>query len=276
MKRRNLMFGRRSVTTMTFSSEAVMRITRAARAFSYALMVTLAVWSGGSEALTISVTDVAAGQAAFFSSGAIQTEFDWKQAFPAGTTWTVGQTGPRVNFGSQQFTSSDGVTRNTAIGSISLENWIGGPGFEAAGPTALPSLAVNGFEDFTLVFGKGQQNIGLAVTTGMGNDPGQTDANGAFFTVTALDAANNVVDAATFTLDSGADGFRAWLTFTSPIAFETLQFYETGNAEHPRSIEDQYFGNVYSSTQIAEPGTLGLLAFGILLILRARSSTLRS
>src|SRR5436190_177778 len=187
-------------------------------------------------ALTINeYSDIAAGIAAFGASSPLIT---WSNLFAPGTTWSGGSLGPSAGFGTQ--TATDPVTGtvvtsppdgiHNGINNLYIANWIDGPGFNLPGGAAGPDLALDGEETFKLSFTSGVTKIGFAISTGLGNFPGQFDHTGAVFQI-----ATNNGDIGTVTLVDPGDGLVIWLTVESSTPFTSLTFYEPSGNNH-----DQY------------------------------------
>jgi hypothetical protein len=193
--------------------------------------------------------DVLAGRAGFLAAGTTTVQFDWSTQF-APNAHTTGVLAPWFSLpGSLSVTLPDS-TVNTITGvnnsTLALGNWVDAPGFNGPTNAATADLALNSVESFDLEFGSGHRSVGFAIITGTGNtnEPGDIDLNGATFTITARDAANNLIDSGTFALPAGAPASR-WLTITSDVPFRKLEIREIGAA----SLADQYFSNIHTSVE---------------------------
>lgn len=156
--------------------------------------------------------------------------------------------GARAAFGGTIVLDWDlGGAPGSASGSINIQNWKNGTGFEG------DDLAINGAENVTWTFAAPVTRIGFAIATGLEEViAGQTDHNGAVFQL-----ATNTGDTGTLTLIDPGSGYQAWVVIASATPFTSLSFIEpSGN------IFDQYWGDV-SAAAVPEPATWATMIAGI-------------
>jgi len=205
-------------------------------------------------------TDTLAGRNAFVAAGTTQTLFDWNSSFSSGV-FTPGSLGPVHHLATYTTPALPGGAVNQADGRLALGNWIDGDVFDS-NTGAAADLAINGNENFGLLFGVGHRSIGLAIASGTGNLPTDYDLNGAQFKFSAFDANNKVVGSAELTLAAGSPQ-RLWLTLNSDSDFRRIEVQEIGNAHQ----NDQYFSNIYTSVEqvsaVPEPETYVMMLAGL-------------
>lgn len=213
-------------------------------------------------------TDIAAARTTFLSQATVLGAYDWSSLFAPGAH-VFGVGGPIANYHDASFVASDGAvnfvhTVNGHPQSLSLANWVDGPGFDSLDSTqAAADLAINGVESFDLAFGAAYRSVGLAISTGESNFANQTDLLGASFEFTALDSTGHLIGSASMSLPAGAPA-RAWVTLVATDPIYRLQVREINQP----SLMDQYFSNIYATPAVVaavpEPAGAWLLAAGLL------------
>jgi hypothetical protein len=188
----------------------------------------------------------------------------WSNLFPPGTTWPAGSLGRNVSGVNKVIDPVTGTVATsppdgspTSYPSLYIANWLDGPGFNGLGGAPAPDLAINSPKNFKLIFTHGVTKIGLAMSTGMGNAPGQFDHSGAAYQLTTSNG-----DTGPLTLLDPGNGLAICLTVQSSKPFTSLTFFKTSGGPW-----DQYFGNIVTSATAVNPtplpGALSLFATGL-------------
>jgi hypothetical protein len=143
----------------------------------------------------------------------------------------------------------DGTTDNTVSGPLHFGNWVDAAGFNAPnGTDAAPDFALDGIENFDILFGNDHHFLGFAIITGTTNaPPGSTDLTGAMFEITALDAVDAVIGSDTFSMAAGSIN-SLWVTISSDIPFRKIQVREID----PVTNTDQYFSNILTDAGVEQ------------------------
>jgi hypothetical protein len=192
--------------------------------------------------------DVVAGREHLMSLTPVVDELAWSAFFPAGTH-VDGNIFPFLDAASHSFVLAD-ASNATAVraangDSLTLANWVDGPGFDGPEDSPAADFAVSGFESFDVNTTRDTRVFGFTVVTGFGNLMSEVDETGATFQLTAIDANGVALDTVEFSLLGGLGRQEAFVSVASFVPFRTLQVREIGGTG-----KDQYFGNFLLSDSL--------------------------